>query len=192
MSEKQGTQKKGIMVKLSEKFPSLKKLKNVKNIEVVIALVFLSIALLIYFSNFSNNSSSESSFNSIEYTSNVDYVTNLKIQMEESLSCIKGVGDVSVVLALSAGSELVIASSTEEKTVTTTSGLTTTMVNEPIIINKSGQSEPIVLSEVLPTVLGVIVVAEGADDVRVRLDLITAVKTLLDIPVENIEVFAGE
>jgi hypothetical protein len=40
-------------------------------------------------------------------------------------------------------------------------------------------------------VIGVVVVSEGAQDIRVQLELIRAVQTLLDIPASAVEVFAG-
>jgi hypothetical protein len=43
-------------------------------------------------------------------------------------------------------------------------------------------------SSALPPV-GVIVVADGASDIRVRLELIRAVQTLMDLPAEAVEVF---
>ena len=56
---------------------------------------------------------------------------------------------------------------------------------------RSGEegSEPIVLYEKEPEIRGVIVVAEGAADVAVRLDLQRAVCAVLDVPISAVEVF---
>jgi hypothetical protein len=40
-----------------------------------------------------------------------------------------------------------------------------------------------------PQAVGVVVVADGASDVRVRLELIRAVQTLMDLPAGAVEVF---
>ena len=84
---------------------------------------------------------------------------------------------------------------TDEKINTTTNGSSstsyTTTVTEPIILNSSGSSVPLVLTEKLPKVKGVVVVAEGANDVSLKLNIIQAIKTLIDIPSGNIQVFAG-
>lgn len=37
--------------------------------------------------------------------------------------------------------------------------------------------------------VGVVVVADGADDIRVRLELVRAVQTLMDLPADAVEVF---
>ena len=60
---------------------------------------------------------------------------------------------------------------------------------EPATVSGSGGNEPIVLKEIEPVVRGVIVVAEGAADIEVRLDLQRAVRAVLDIPLSRIEVF---
>ncbi|GHU68621.1 hypothetical protein FACS1894184_11080 [Clostridia bacterium] len=40
-----------------------------------------------------------------------------------------------------------------------------------------------------PQAVGVVVVADGANDIRVRLELIRAVQTLMDLPASAVEVF---
>ena len=60
---------------------------------------------------------------------------------------------------------------------------------EPATVSGSGGNEPIVLKEIEPQVRGVIVVAEGAADINVRMDLQRAVRAVLDIPLSRIEVF---
>ena len=47
-------------------------------------------------------------------------------------------------------------------------------------------------TEVLPNIISVIVVADGAENVWVKLDIIKAVETLLKINSANIEVLAGD
>lgn len=61
--------------------------------------------------------------------------------------------------------------------------------SQPATYNSADGNEPIVLYEKEPTIRGVIVVAEGAADVTVRLDLQRAVRAVLDIPVSAIEIF---
>ena len=56
-------------------------------------------------------------------------------------------------------------------------------------MSTSGGAETIVLTEIEPTIRGVIVIAEGAADVSVRLKLQNAVITVLGITAERIDVF---
>ena len=66
-----------------------------------------------------------------------------------------------------------------------------TVVENPIIVTQNGSSKPLILMEILPKVQGVIVVARGAGDVRVRLDLLNAIRALLEVNSENIQIFVG-
>lgn len=122
---------------------------------------------------------------------------SLEARLKEVLSSIRGAGRVEVMITYESGAELVTAMSTNvnsnrsevsdgEKTSTTTQ---TTEVSQPATVNSTGGNEPIVLVEKEPVVRGVIVVAEGAADIRVKLDLQRAVTAVLDIPTSKIEVF---
>ena len=123
--------------------------------------------------------------------------TDLETRLKTVLSSIRGAGEVEVLITYESGSELVTAMSTNvnsnrsetsdgEKTSTNTQ---TTEVSQPATVNSSNGNEPIILVEKQPVVRGVIVVAEGAADIRVKLDLQRAVTAVLDIPISKIEVF---
>ena len=46
-------------------------------------------------------------------------------------------------------------------------------------------------SEVVPKVSSVIVVAEGAKDYKVKIELLKAVEAILNLPTSNIEILVG-
>ena len=79
----------------------------------------------------------------------------------------------------------------EGKTTTTSTGSVTTTTTEPIIVKVNGEESPLVLKETLPEIKGVIVVSSGASDVKIKLDIITAVTTVLGIDSNKVEVFVG-
>ncbi len=117
-------------------------------------------------------------------------------RLREVLGRIRGAGDVDVMITYESGAELVMAMSTDvnteqsetsdgEKTSRTEQ---TTEVSAPAVVGGSS-GEPVVLMEKEPVVRGVIVVADGAADVKVRLDLQRAVRAVLDVPISRIEVF---
>ena len=97
----------------------------------------------------------------------------------------RGVGRVQVMLVLDSRAETVIAS--EEQSSKTDSGTTRSI--KPSTVSSSSGEEPIILTELMPTVCGVIVVAEGAGDVSVQLDIISAVSTVLGIKQGKVQVF---
>lgn len=171
-------------------FTNFFKIKQVKT--AVIVLIFCFVALIIV--NSSNSSSGKiKSTNSLGYMTCLEYCEQLENRLVEVLGNISGVGNVSVMVSVDSGPEIKIASSTDEKINTTTnsSGSTTTstLVSDPIIINSSGTNIPLVLSEKSPQILGVVVVASGAKDVKVRLNLLEAVQSLLNVSSDNIQIY---
>ena len=60
------------------------------------------------------------------------------------------------------------------------------------MVTENGVSKPIVLMEVLPQIKGVIVVAGGADDINVKLNIYRAVQATISVSSDNIQVFAGK
>ena len=58
-----------------------------------------------------------------------------------------------------------------------------------VVTNDNG--EPIVLKEIRPTIKGVIVLADGAEDLYIKEMLYEAVKTALGIPGNRVEVYSS-
>lgn len=173
----------------------VKKFSNIKGVKIVVPLILLVLVITIYYSFFNDSSKKTSSFSSISYTSSLEYSQLLEDKLKSVLSNIKGAGNVNVMITLESGPELKIATQTDERTNTTTnaSGTTTsiTVVEEPIIITQNGEETPLVLMEILPVVKGVVVVAEGAKDVGVKLQLLEAVQALLSLSSGNIQILTG-
>lgn len=172
-------------------FTKILKIKHVKT--AIIVLIFAVSALLILNSSFGTsfiNTKKESNSN---YMTCLEYCEKLENKLTEVLGKISGVGDVDVMITAESGPEIKIATSTDEKTNTTTSGSNSTSnsttITDPIIITSSGSNSPIVLTEMAPKITGVIVVASGAKDVKVKLYLIDAIKALLDVSSNNIQIY---
>ncbi len=118
-------------------------------------------------------------------------------RLEEVLSSIRGAGKVQVMITYDTGKELVPAMSTDTQAGTTeTTGSdahsitqNNTESSQPATISGSGGSETIILTEIQPKVRGVIVIAEGAADISVKLRLQNAVQTVLGVKADQIEVF---
>lgn len=109
----------------------------------------------------------------------------------EVLSKIRGAGMVDVMITYETGVELVPAMSTDTQQSVTTGGDSTSenKVESSRPVTSAGGSEPLVLTERQPRVRGVIVVAEGAADISVRIDLQNAVRALLGVELDKVEVF---
>ena len=121
----------------------------------------------------------------------------LESRLEDILSTVRGAGRVRVMVTYSTAGERVAATvSTLDESVAETSGGTTATRSEQsremkqpaTIATENGQS-PIILVEKEPEIRGVIVVAEGAADPAVRLDLQRAVQAVTGVSLSCIQVF---
>ena len=175
----------------------IKNLKQVKHIGLIITIIFILILLIILFGNFSflnlTNSSINTSHNKVyTYTSSSEYASDLEYKLKTIISKIKGAGNVDVMITLESGTNLLLASNDETKSVNSGGDTTTTVSASPIILEQNGDSSPLVIGEVLPKIKGVIVISSGASDISVRLNILNAVQTLLDLQDSQIQILVGK
>ena len=109
----------------------------------------------------------------------------LEARLEEILSGMRGVGKVRVMVVFEGTEEVVIASDESESK--TESGSSKT--SRPATVTNSGSEAPIVVTEENPKVVGVIVVAEGAGDIGVNYNIVSAVSTVLGINKNKVQAF---
>jgi len=124
-------------------------------------------------------------------------------RLENILSQIKGVGEVNVTVFLASGPkyDYALNVSTIEKQIDEkdqNGGLrTTTEVTEDgqlVIVrsDRTGGEEPVVAQEYKPDIQGVLVVAEGADNSKVKANLLAAVTTILDLESHKVNIQSKE
>lgn len=135
-----------------------------------------------------------------ESSSNIlsDYSSILESKLEEILGQLKGVGKVQVMVTLEDTTEVIPAFNTTKNNETTneldSQGGTREIVREDMtiqIVTDDGGA-PIVLKEIKPTIRGVIVIAEGAENSVIKEMLYDAVKTVLGIPGNRVEVYSSK
>ena len=168
-------------VKKAEKTGVLAKLKKVKNIEVILALVLACAVLLVFFSNLSANGGGSTKKNSSEEYSFSAYVNDLENKIKQVVGNIDGVGKVDLMISFAGGIEEVYAYTTEIKTVNGTDVETRSL---SLVGGK-----PVLLKEIMPQISGIVVVADGGANVAVKLEIIRAIRALLDVKNLTIEVF---
>lgn len=128
-------------------------------------------------------------------TGQMTYEELLEIRMEEILGNLDGAGNAKVMITTSGSTEKVVAEEvvqnkqgTEE---TIGSGTKKTSekedVERKVVMEKGGT--PFIIKENKPQVEGVLVLAEGADDVNIKNAIIQSVSSLLDVPVHKIAVY---
>lgn len=182
------------MDKIIEKFTSKKTIENLVIFLILLIVIFLAINSLtkpveevssyVDVSTIENNKISEET---------------LEEKLEEILSMIKGAGEVHVMISYV--NEI-------EKIPMTDTKITTTVISEKdsnggerkteetsteesiIYEENSNLKNPVIKQNILPEVIGVIVVAEGAYDTVVKENLIKAVEATVDVPSHRIQVFS--
>lgn len=132
----------------------------------------------------------------------VDFIDELEREVTLTLNQITGVGNVKVLIVPTTSEIKVLA---EEVTTTKTrsnespSGKESTKSTEdesvtrrPVIVSDNNRKveEPVVRYTEKPKVGGVLVVAEGASDPRIRYLVLKAVSTVLDVPPHRVDVVA--
>ncbi len=160
------------MAEQAKKSKFFDKLKSIKHIEVVVIVVFAACLLLIIFNSFGSGKSGGDKEDNVAID---EYARGMEVRMAEVLSRIDGAGAVSVMITFESSAEIVPATETDRND------------NTSIVIVGG---KPVIITEIQPKVLGVIVVAEGASNIKVKLDLLKAVQTLLDIEQSRIEIFS--
>jgi stage III sporulation protein AG len=133
---------------------------------------------------------------------NEDYAKRLERDLKSILSKIEGVGNVEVLITLNSDEEVVAAMDVVQSSTTTnekdSNGTVREVVqtesNNKIVTsqNLSGQNAPIVLKRLMPEIRGVIVVADGAKDPRLRYEISSAVQTALGIPAYKVRVISSK
>jgi stage III sporulation protein AG len=135
---------------------------------------------------------SDNVVSSTGYIGTIDYCKLIENKLIDVLSAVDGAGQVSVMITVDGSPELVYANEKDQTSSTNSSGsVTTATYSSPIIVNANGSSTALVMTEILPKVKGVIVVASGAGNVATKLDLLNAVSTLLDISTNQVTILKG-
>ena len=119
------------------------------------------------------------------------YREEMEGRLEELLSQVQGIGRVKVMITLSESSERVVLKDTpvEEEEVSEDNGGGAVKKSTKISRDEATVGDsPYVVKTVEPTVQGVVVIAEGGENMMVVSDIVDAVKVLFDLPAHKIKV----
>ncbi len=171
------------------------KLDFKKKLQYLAILLVVIVILAIYFTSAGSPVSQEPVSQAATVSETVP--SSVEEKLQETLSKIEGAGLVQVMITYESSAEIVPAISVDTQISTTTDeregGSNTTKSentqSEVVTVNGSSGNNALVLKENSPPVKGVIVVAEGADDIGVKLSLLSAVKTILNISPDQVDVY---
>lgn len=148
------------------------KIKSVKNIEIYIAVILAVVVLgIVLISNSSTKTTDKK-------TDGESYIAELEHKIVSVVQKIDGVGKVVVAITHDDASESVYAYETGKNA-------NGTEVSNVVSV----KGEPLIVKTLPPKILGVVVVAEGADNPIVRMKINEAVVTLLNVDETRVQVF---
>ena len=181
-------------------------IKKIKHIEIIAAVLIIAVILCLYASTPGSFLSSGKKENAqAQASGSADTAIprdtggmDMEARLASILSQMEGAGKVDVMITYATGPELVPAMDRNEMSTTTTEkdGTSTSQSQQievqerPMTIDGPDGSEPMVLYQETPKIQGVIVIAEGASDIEVYMNLERAVMTILNIRADQVEVFA--
>ena len=97
----------------------------------------------------------------------------------------QGTSNVDVVVTLEKGFEYTYL--TEEETRVSASGITSTSTT---VVMVDGQ--PVLIAESYPVIKGIAVVCSGADNVSVKMNIISLIQTVVEINSANISIYSSK
>lgn len=160
------------------------KIKKVKHIEIWLAVLIGIVVCIAYFCFFMPKSDKNIDDSQQPISSTMEYVDRLENKLCNVISKIDGVGQVSVAITLESGFRYEYATDTETKT-TVSGDVQTTIKTETVIMV---DNQPVVIRELYPVIKGVIIVAEGAQDFAIKMEILTAIENFLEIDTNNITI----
>lgn len=146
--------------------------RDKKNMGVIYILLVAGIMLVV----FGSGQSQKKQENKTEEKA-VTMAPSLEEELEKTLCEIKGAGNVTVMLTYENNGEKKFGYDTSGKE------------KKTVILNKQGSQEALVSTEKEAVVRGVIIIADGGGNIKVRESLIKATQTVLSLAPHKIEVF---
>lgn len=170
------------------------KIRQIKHWEIYAAVIVVVIMLGIYLSSIRGSGNTTKNTDAAHVVTNADttYASQLETKLQNVLSCIAGAGHVAVMVMTDGEGTAELAYDIQEKTVTQTGAngqeVTTTTVDKTVVTQNGS---PMILWTNPPKLLGIVVVATGASDPAVRLNLLHAVQTLIGDNNVPIQILSG-
>lgn len=195
---------KSTIDKLREKFSDYKKTGSKKVIEYMVLVAVMGVIIIMMANSLwggkqkiSGNTEEVSKAAVQNETADLNY--KLEKKLAQILADIQGVGRVSVMITYSSGPENIIAKDSkrsENDTKEKDAGGGEREISQKeqddklvFVEEQNGVKRPVVLKQMASSIMGVVVVADGANYANVRTDIVRAVEAAAGVPEQRIRVF---
>lgn len=177
--------------------------KEGKNKNLLLLILLILGIILMFSSSFFGTSSEKTPSQSqpgalIPEPSKDDYEKELTKSLQAVLEQIEGISKVEVFINFETSGESIFALVQNESSCETTENdseggmreINETDLNQEYVLLRdgSGSEKPLLLSENMPRLSGILVVAKGMESSLLRLRVVRAIQSLLDLPVHRIAV----
>lgn len=190
-----------LIIKIKKYLEEVNNKKLINNLFIILIvgiIILIVVNIIIGEKQVTGNNSTlvETSDNSTNI--DLNYESILETKLEDVLSHMVGVNEVRVMITLEDTLEKVPAFNTIQNNETTneidSQGGTRETIRENMTVQVAtgSQGSLTVLKEIKPTIKGVIVIAKGADNLEVKEMLYEAVKTVLGISGNKVEVYSSK
>ena len=187
--------------KLISEFKKLlddKKITNLLTIALVIAFIIL--ALNVFYpdmfkkEDIKSTLSEEVEINTIKE----EYEEAQKEELKSILESMYGVGEVKVMISFKSGESKILAYNSSKQVVSTEEKDTeggTRVSNQTddgstvVMTNEGGDNEPFIVETYKPKIEGIMILAEGASDSKIKYDIQKAVSSLYGLSAEKVNVY---
>jgi stage III sporulation protein AG len=162
-----------------------------KEVKTVLCMIF-SVGIIFMIMGDSFTSKKNENTDTIKNISEEETYDDMEKKLEELLGCVKGAGKVKVMITYSEGARKVAAQNTKKEESISQDEQTLVEENTYFVLDGGSEDGALVLTEYSPVVSGVVIVAQGGDDVNVKSALSKAAQALLNVPAHKVEVLKME
>ncbi len=113
-------------------------------------------------------------------------------KLEEILSTVKGISDVTVFVTYENNGKKNTAVFTESSHNEDEIKKESTRKDSVVMYKDDGSEQPFVEEEILPEIRGIIISAKGASDDRIKLIIADAVSSAMDVPIYRVKVLSKD
>ena len=165
---------------------NIKKFKKIKPYHLLIVLA-LGVFLLVSSNFFASPKNHETNKKSEEMT-----VDNIEKRLAETVKKIDGINDADVFITYENNGVKRHATNIKDDAVTGENNVTVKKETSAVMKKEGTLETPFVSEEILPQIRGVLIVASGADDLKLKEEITVAISAVLGVPLHKVRVLPAK
>lgn len=165
---------------------NIKKFKKIKPYHLLIVLA-LGVFLLVSSNFFASPKNYETNKKSEEMTAD-----NIEKRLAETVKKIDGINDADVFITYENNGVKRHATNIKDDAVTGENNVTVKKETSAVMKKEGSLETPFVSEEILPQIRGVLIVASGADDLKLKEEITVAISAVLGVPLHKVRVLPAK